>query len=50
MKKYGPPDDAGLPGGSLLYGPFAKSGFSFKIKACSKFFRRHMVNIPRIKF
>jgi len=27
-----------------------KSGYSFKIKACSKFYHRHLVDIPRKKF
>jgi hypothetical protein len=27
-----------------------KRGFSFKIKACEKFYHRHIVDIPRIKF
>ena len=27
-----------------------KRGFLFKIKACEKFYRRHIVDIPRIKF
>jgi hypothetical protein len=26
--------------------PFAKLRFSFKIKACEKFYHRHMVDIP----
>jgi hypothetical protein len=30
--------------------PFAKLRFSFKIKACEKFYHRHMIDIPRIKF
>jgi hypothetical protein len=30
--------------------PFAKVGFLFKIKACKKCYRRHIVDIPRIKF
>jgi hypothetical protein len=30
--------------------PFAKVAFSFKIKACEKFYRRYILNIPRIKF
>ena len=40
-------------GGSLrLYTiePFAKLRFLFKIKACEKFYYRHMIDIPRIKF
>jgi len=27
-----------------------KRGFLFEIKACEKFYRRHIVDIPRIKF
>jgi hypothetical protein len=34
----------------LLLKPFAKVAFSFKIKACEKFYHRHIHNIPRIKF
>ena len=34
----------------LNYEPFAKLRFSFKIKACEKFYHRHMIDIPRIKF
>jgi len=30
--------------------PFAKLRFSFKIKACEKFYHRHIIDIPRIKF
>jgi len=30
--------------------PFAKLRFSFKIKACEKFYHRHMIDIPRINF
>ena len=31
-------------------GCLEKLEFSFKIKACEKFNRRHMFDIPRIKF
>ena len=34
----------------LPYKPFAKLRFLFKIKACEKFYHRHMIDIPRIKF
>ena len=34
----------------LPYEPFAKLRFLFKIKACEKFYHRHMIDIPRIKF
>jgi hypothetical protein len=34
----------------LLHEPFAKRRFSFKIKACEKFYHRHIMDIPRIKF
>ena len=27
-----------------------KLGILFEIKACEKFYRRHMIDIPRIKF
>ena len=37
-------------GVKLITEPFAKLRFSFKIKACKKFYHRHMVDIPRIKF
>ncbi len=30
--------------------PFTKLRFSFKIKACEKFYHRHIIDIPRIKF
>jgi hypothetical protein len=30
--------------------PFTKLRLSFKIKACEKFYHRHMIDIPRIKF
>ena len=33
-----------------VLGYFEKLGFSFKIKAYSKFYHRHMFDIPRIKF
>jgi hypothetical protein len=34
----------------LIYGYLEKLEFSFKIKTCEKFNRRHIVDIPRIKF
>jgi len=30
--------------------PFAKLGFLFEIKAYEKFYHRHIIDIPRIKF
>ena len=35
---------------AIYYGCLEKLGFSFKVKACEKFYRRHIVDIPRIKF
>jgi hypothetical protein len=34
----------------VALGYLEKLGFSFKIKACEKFYHRHIVNFPRIKF
>jgi len=30
--------------------PVQKGGFLFEIKACEKFYHRHILDIPRIKF
>lgn len=38
------------PGKIKEYEPLAKGGFSFKIRACRKFHRKHGVDFPRIKF
>ena len=34
----------------LTTGYLEKSASSFEIKACEKFYRRHIIDIPRIKF
>jgi hypothetical protein len=39
-----------LPAEVFSVEPFAKHRFSIKIKACEKFYHRHMIDIPRIKF
>jgi hypothetical protein len=44
------PEEAPASAKSPATEPFAQRGFSFKIKACEKFYHRHIVDIPRIKF
>jgi hypothetical protein len=34
----------------IAKGYLEKLGFSFKVKACSKFYHRDVADIPRIKF
>ena len=53
VKACGPPILSLLEQGPKVWDfysiePFAKLRFSFKIKACEKFYHRHMIDIPRI--
>ncbi len=34
----------------MTYGYLEKLGFSFNIEGFEKFYHRHMIDIPRIKF